>query len=66
MGMSEERDTGGWALTDGYASDDRLCLMADEGSIDIVYNSNPLSAPQMRALASVLVEKAEGLEAKRS
>lgn len=56
-------DTGGWSLTKDYANEGTLCLQAEEyGNLDIVYNENPLTPPQMRALAEHLISKANEME----
>ncbi|HLL34193.1 MAG TPA: hypothetical protein VK545_09940 [Streptomyces sp.] len=59
------RDTGGWSLTKDYARPGTLCLSADEGSYDVVYDAHPLTVAQLRALANVLDEAAAELAAEQ-
>ncbi|WP_329168334.1 hypothetical protein OG709_29990 [Streptomyces sp. NBC_01267] len=59
----ENPDTGGWGLTSSYSDPGTLCLYADEGGMDIVYNDNPLTVSQLRALANVLNQAAADLAA---
>lgn len=51
-------DTGGWELTDQYAAEGTRCLAAG----GTVYDGEPLTPAQMRALAALLAEEANKVE----
>lgn len=53
--------TGGWSVTADYAEPGTLCLQRDGGGLDIVYNENPLTVAQLRALSNELDEAAANL-----
>lgn len=61
--MAEYEATGGWDVTSNWMPDGRRCLTRDEGSYDVVYDSNPLGPEQMRALAALLIAEADRMEA---
>ncbi|MGW6949002.1 hypothetical protein ACWGHD_19010 [Streptomyces xanthophaeus] len=55
--------TGGWSLSREMSPPGTLSLMADHGSYDVVYDDNPLSVSQLRALANLLDTAAAELAA---